>query len=151
MRSGGEILEWLRDVRVGRRAMVWRWEDGVEWSGVWVVRREERFGVASRRGLSDEGEGSKVDVRSRVERDGKSVGLVREVRGSERRMRVWRLGSVVRGVREEREVMTLAVRVRVVRWGVGRGRGGEERLFEAREREVRVGKKGRRMTIYTQY
>jgi len=151
VRSGGEILEWLRDVRVGRRAMVWRWDDGVEWRGVWVVRREESFGVASRRGLSDEGEGTEVEVRSRVERDGKGVGLVREARGLERRMRVWRLGRVVRGVRDEREVRTLAVRVRVVKWGVGRGRGGEERLFEAREREVRVGKKRRRVDICTHY
>jgi len=132
---------------VGTRAMVWRWEEGVEWRGVCVVRREESFGVASRRGLSDEGEGTEVEVRSRVERDGKGVGLLREVRGLERRMRVWRLGRVARGEREEREVRTLAVRVRVVRWGIGRGRGGEERLFEAREREVRVGKKGRRVVI----
>lgn len=130
--------------------MVWRWEEGVECRGVWDVRREESRGVASRRGLSDEGVGMKVDVRSRVEREGKAVGLVREVRGLERRMRVWRLGRVVRGVREEREVMTLAVRVRVVIWGVGRGKGGEERLFEASERAVRVGKKWRRVIICTQ-
>jgi len=107
---------------------------------VWVVSREESFGVASRTGLSDEGEGREVEVRSRVKREGKGVRLVSEVIGLDRRMRVWRLGRVVRTVREEREVMTLAVRVRVVRWGVGRGRGGEERLFKAREREVRVGK-----------
>lgn len=147
MRSAVEILEWLRDVRVGRRAMVWRWEEGRECRGVWVVRREERRGVALRRGLSDEGVGSEVEVRSRVDREGKGVGLVRAVRGLDRRMRVWRLGRVVRGVREEREVRALAVRMRVVRWGVGRGRGGVERLFEAREREVRMGKRGRRVVI----
>lgn len=130
--------------------MVWRWEEGVECRGVWDVRREESRGVAARRGLSDEGVGMEVKVRSRVEREGKGVGLVREMRGLERRMRVERLGRLVRGVREEREVIALAVRVRIVRWGVGRGRGGEERLFEAREREVRLGKKGRRVIVCTQ-
>ncbi len=143
-------MEWLRDVRVGRRAMVCRWEEGVAWRGVWVVRREERRGVALRRGLSEEGEGSEVEVRSRVEREGKEVGLVSEVRGLERRIRVWRLGRVVRGEREEREVRMLAVRVRVVRRGVGRERGREERLFEAREREVKAGKEGRRVIICMQ-
>lgn len=82
------MREWLRDVRVGMRAMVWRWDDGVEWRGVCEVRREESLGVTLRRGLSDEGEGREVDVRSRVERDAKGVGVLREVIGLRRRMRV---------------------------------------------------------------
>ena len=60
------------------------------WRGVWDVKREERFGVLWRRGFRASGVAMAVEVRSRVEREGKGVGLLREVMGLERRLSVRR-------------------------------------------------------------
>lgn len=81
-----------------------------------------------------------MDVRSRVERNGKGVGLVREVMGLERRFRERRLERFVRGDSEERVLRLLEVRLRSLRGSIGRGRGGGRRSFEASDRVVRAGK-----------
>ena len=56
---------------------------------------------------------------------------------------------LARGDRAEKEVMVLEANERLVRWVVGRGRGGPGRLFEASERVVSAGKEGRRVSIYS--
>ena len=74
---------------------------------------------------------------------GKGVGLERVRMGLERRERVSRWWMVVRGEREERVIRALKARERFLRCGVGRGPVGAERLLEASERWVRLGKEGR--------
>lgn len=132
----------LRVVRVGRRAIVRRREEGWEvWRGVCRVCREERQGKAVGMGEREGSEGRRVNVRSRVRRAGKVMGGVvvvveRLVRGLERRIKVWRLGVRLRKRRDWRVVMLQEVRSSRVK--VGRDRVddvvGPSRGLKARER-----------------
>ena len=116
---------------------------------MWVVKTDVSLGAVWRRGFKAGGLGRAVDVRSRVERVRKGAGLIRDVMGLERRLRVRRLGRLARGDKAEKEVMALEASERLVRWVVGGGRGGAGRLFEASERVVSAGKEGRRESIYS--
>lgn len=67
---------WFSEVRVARRAVVSREEDGVMERGVCVVRRDFRVGKVVARGSRDCGVGRRVRERSRAEIVLKGAGVV---------------------------------------------------------------------------
>ena len=69
------------------------------------------------------------------------------MRGFDRRLSVWRLGSAVSGRICSREVMSLAERSKFVRCWVLRGNRISVRLLEARERVASEGNMDVKFTI----
>lgn len=142
------MREKLRVVREGRRATVRRDAEGRAARGVLVMRREFSDGKVWGTGERASREGRCVWVRSREVRVGKrSLEEFRVVRGLERRERVVRFGSEVRGDRQLRERRRLDSRERILSEGVFSVVVRVVRALEVAERVVKEGKEEVRSTI----
>ena len=138
-------------MRVARRAIVWSDADAWEVSGVLLVRSDVRCGNIMGIGLREERVGRSVEIRSRCLSFGKTVlsswGEESDMRGFDRRLSDWRLGSAVSGRMCSREVKSLEERSKFVRCWVLRGSRISVRLLEARERVASEGNMDVKFTI----
>ena len=115
------------------------------------VRSDVRLGNDLGIGLREERVGRSVENRSRCLSFGKTVllswGEESDMRGFDRRLSVWRLGSAVSGWMCSSEVKSLEERSKFVRCWVLRGKRISVRLLEARERVASEGNMDVKFTI----